>query len=219
VSVSTIVLSDFVAADYGQQYPVKMRKQWRTDVVPMGQREQRNEEWPQPKRWFFVNWQALSDESNDRLTEMHDRARGRANTFLWRARKDFLCENEQIATDGSAATYQLVKTYYPSEAEEWTEDKKDIVPGGTYPPVVTHDVDGAQTEVAAAPGANEFTLNDATGIMTWSGGNEPSAGVLTVTFQFYFRVRWTSDEHTECLFMPNYYRLEGPGPHLVEVIS
>ncbi len=79
---------------------------------------------------------------------------------------------------------------------------------------MTHSVDGAQTEVAAGPGANEFTLDDTTGIMTWSGGNEPSAGTLTVTFQFYFRVRFDFDVHRDIQNLPDYWQARGI--HLVE---
>lgn len=219
MSIGSLVLSDFVNPEYGRSYPVEMRKQWSTDVVPLGLREQRNEIWPQPKRHWFVNWPALSEQTNDKLTEMFDRGRGRANPFLWRDHKDYLCAAEAIATDGSAATYQLAKTYYSGETESWTEDKTAIMPGGIYQPVVTHDVDGVQTEVAAGPGADEFTLNDDTGIMTWSGGNEPSAGVLTVTFQFYFRVRWTFDEHIDSQFAPDWWRMADRGPHLIEVVT
>ena len=219
MSIGTIVLSDFVNPDFGLAYPVEMKKQWSTDIVPLGLKEQVNEIWPQPKRHWFIDWRALSEASNDKLTEMHDRARGKANTFLWRDKKDFLCSGETIATDGTSAMYQLCRTYYPGETESWTEDKTAIMPGGVYPPVVTHNIDGAQTEVEAGPGADEFTLDDATGIMTWSGGNEPSAGVLTVTFQYYFRVRWTSDEHIDSQFAPGWWRMTGGGPHIVEVIS
>lgn len=219
MSIGTIVLSDFVNPDFGLAYPVEMKKEWATDVVPLGLKEQRNEIWPQPKRHWFVNWQALSELSNDKLIEMFDRGRGQANTFLWRDHKDFLCTAEDIITDGVTLTYQLAKTYYPGETESWTEDKTAIMPGGVYPPVVTHDADGAQTEVAGAPGADEFNLDDGTGIMTWGAGQAPSAGILTVTFQYYFRVRWTADSHTDSQWAPGWWRVSERGPHLVEVIT
>jgi uncharacterized protein (TIGR02217 family) len=196
-----------------------MEFQWATEVASYGLKEQRNELWSQPKRWWFIDYGALTEPARNRLNELFNRARGRAETFLLFDRDDFLCDSEEITTDGSAATYQLCKTYYSGETEKWTEDKKDIMPGGIYAPVVTHDVDGAQTEVAAGPGANEFTLDDTTGIMTWSGGNEPSAGTLTVTFQFYFRVRWTFDKITDSQFAPGYWRPANRGPHLVEVVG
>lgn len=216
-----IVLSQFVSPEYGIQFPVKMIEEWSTDVVTKGNglKEQRNEEWPQPKRHWHIDWPALSAASRARLIEVFNRGRGRGNTFLWMDTDDLSCSGQSITTDGSAATYQLIKTYYTGEAEEWTENKKDIVPGGTFAPVVTHSVDGAQTEVAAAPGADEYTLDDATGIMTWSGGNEPSGGTLTVAFHFYFRVRWTFDNYMDEQFVPDWYRMGNSGPHIVEVVA
>lgn len=219
MSIGTLVLSDFVNPDYGLSYPVQMIFEWSTDVVPLGLKEQRNEIWPQPKRHWFINWEVLSPSERLKLQEIFNRARGKANTFLWKDRDDYLCEAEQITTDGTTATYQLCKTYYPGETEEWFEDKTAIVPGGISQPIVTHSVDGAQTEVESGPGADEFTLDDTTGIMTWSGGNEPSAGILTVTFQFYFRVRWTFDKFTDSQFIPDWWRMTESGPHIVEVIT
>jgi len=214
-----LVLSDFVNPDYGQKYPVEMVFEWCTDIVPLGLKEQANEVWPQPKRHWFVDWAAIKTGPRAKLNEIFNRARGRANTFLWKDTDDYLCTAEQIATDGTAAAYQLCKTYHTGETEKWTEDKKDIVPGGVFAPIVTHSIDGAQTEVAANPGADQFTLDDTTGIMTWATGNKPSAGVLTVTFQFYFRVRWTFDKFTDSQFAPGLWRMKEQGPHIVEVIS
>ena len=209
-----IEIRDFINANHGEQYPVRMDPQWATDVVSTGRKSQRNQLWSQPLRHWYINWDALTKTGRDKFLEIFNRAHGRHNTFLLRDRDDFLCPAEVIATDGTTATYQLCKTYYPGEAEEWTENKKDIMPGGIYPPVVTHDVDGAQAEVAAGPGADEFTLDDTTGIMTWSGGNEPSAGNLTVTFQFYFRVRFDFDRHADIQNIPDHWQARGI--HLVE---
>ena len=218
MSIGTIVLSDFVNPDFGQSFPVEMEIEWRTDVVTLGIREQVNECWDRPKRYWFINWPALSAPARLKLLEAFNRGRGRANTFLWRDYDDNKCEVEAITTNGTAATYQLCKTYYPGETEQWTEDKTAIMPFGVYAPVVTHDIDGAQAEVPAAPGANQYTLDDATGIMTWSGGNEPSAGVLTVTFGFYYRVRWTDDKLRDSQFAPGWWH-KRTGPHLIEVVS
>jgi uncharacterized protein (TIGR02217 family) len=209
-----IELKDFINPQYGEQYPVRVDYQWATDVVSKGRTSQRNQIWSQPRRHWFINYEALTKTGRDKFLEMFHRAAGRYRTFLLRDVDDFLCSGEAITTDGTTATYQLCKTYYPGESESWTENKKNIMPSGIFAPVVTHSVDGAQTEVAAAPGANEFTLSDTTGIMTWSGGNEPSVGTLTVTFQFYFRVRFDFDRHSDIKYLPDYWRAEGI--HLIE---
>ena len=180
---------------FGQVNPVRKSRQWRTDVVTYdGQQRQAQQVWDEPIRHFFVNWALLDEDGRNKVKEVFDACRGQADTVLWLDDEEYLCENEAIATDGSTLTYQLQCTYYSGESYAWTETKKDIVPGGIYAPVVTHNVDGAQTEVASSPGANEFTLDDATGLLTWSAGNAPSAGILTVSFQYYFRVAFTVDE-------------------------
>lgn len=209
-----IEIKNFINPQYSDMYPLRVRYQWSTDVVPTGRTSQRNQLWSQPVRHWYINWDALKSAGRDKFLEIFSRAHGRFRTFNLLDRDDFLCSAEQIATDGTTATYQLCKTYYSGESEEWTENKKKIVPGATYAPVVTHSVDGAQTEVAAGPGANEYTLDDTTGIMTWSGGNEPSAGVLSCTYQFYFQVRFDFDGHDDIKFAPEFWRARGI--HLVE---
>lgn len=204
-----IELRAFISPAHGEQYPVRMEFEWSTDVVPKTRTSQRNQQWSQPRRHWYINWDALTKTGRDKFLEIFNRASGKYRTFLLSDIDDFLCSNEVIATDGSAATYQLAKTYYSGETEEWTEDKKKIVPGGVYPPVVSHDIDGAQAEVAAAPGANQYTLDDTTGIMTWSGGNEPSAGNLTVTYQFYFNVRFDFDTHADIRHIPEHWQVRG----------
>lgn len=197
-----LVINDFVGdaafTGFDEALPLKKSFEWKTDRVSYDSGlEQRNQIFERPIRHWSLNWEILDQGARDKLIELFQRAKGSFDTFLYTDREDFLASAVSIATDGVAATYQLVQEYYSGETEAWDENKKDIVPGGTFAPVIAHSIDGAQTEVAAAPGANEFTLDDATGIMTWSGGNEPSAGVLTCTFQFYFRVRFAEDIYTD----------------------
>ena len=197
-----IVINDFVGdaafAGFDEIEPLRKTFEWVPDLVSYDSRkEQRNQILSRPVRHWFLNWDILDQGARDKLIELFQRAKGRFDTFLFTDREDFLANTITIATDGVAATYQLIQEYYNGETEAWDENKKDIVPGGTFAPVITHDIDGAQTEVAAGPVANEFTLDDQTGILIWSGGNEPSAGILTCTFQFYFRVRFDFDQHID----------------------
>ncbi len=218
-----LVINDFIGdaafTGFDETEPMRKTFEWVTDKVSFDSRkEQRNQIISRPIRHWFPNWEILDSAARLKAIELFQRAKGKYDTFLYTDRDDFLADEITIATDGVEATYQLIQEYYDGETESWDENKKDIVPGGTYAPVVTHNVDGAQSEVAAAPGANEYTLSDTTGIMTWSGGNEPSAGVLTCTFQFYFRVRFDSDQYIDLQFTPTpLWRLNNL--HLVEVLS
>ncbi len=217
-----LVINDFLgdAAFTGWDETEPMRKtyEWVTDKVSFDSRkEQRNQILSQPVRHWFPNWDVIDSATREKAIELYQRAKGRFDTFLYKDRRDFLADEITIATDGTTLTYQLIQEYYDGETEGWDEIKKDIVPGGTFAPVVTHNIDGAQTE-DPAPGANEYSLDDQTGIMTWSGGNEPSAGVLTCTFQFYFRVRFDSDQYIDLQTTPTpLWKLSNL--HLVEVLS
>lgn len=217
-----IVLNDVLAAaaftGFDESHPLRKSFQWITERVMYDSRkEQRNQILSRPIRHWWLNYDIMDQGARDALIEIFQRAAGRYRSFLYTDREDYQATAITIATDGTTASYQLVQTYYPGETEEWDEDKKDIVPGGTFAPVVTHNNDGAQTEVPAGPGADEYTLDDTTGIMTWSGGNEPSVGILTCTFQFYFRVIFAVDEHVDLQPHPNIWRARGV--HIHEVLN
>jgi uncharacterized protein (TIGR02217 family) len=216
-----LIINSFVGdaafAGFDEALPLIKEFEWLTDVVQYGAwSEQRNQISTRPRRHWFINWSYMDKAARDKLIELAHAGRGRWETFLLTDSDEFQATTITINTDGTLLNYQLKDTYYSGETYTWDEDKKDIVPGGTFAPVVTHNIDGAQTEVAAAPGANEYTLDDTTGIMSWSAGNAPSAGVLTCTFQYYFRVRFTSDAHRDTMFETDLYR--NPSIHVVEVV-
>ena len=171
---------------FGQTNPVRRLYNWRTDQVQYdtGLR-QANQILTRPIREWFVNWSLLDEAARDKLVELFNAARGAYDTFLWLDDKEYLASAVSLATDGIDTTYQLKATYYSGESYSWDEDKKDIVDGAIYAPVITHSVDGAQTEGV------DFTLDDTTGILTF--GAAPSAGALTCTFQYYFRVQFAED--------------------------
>jgi len=206
--ISTTPLTDLITFD--QADPTRKRLVWRTDISSYDSgKEQRNQVWSSPLRVWTLNYSMLPKANRDEIIEYFQKAHGRLGEFLHKDSDDYLCTGEQITTDGVSATYQLCKTYYVGETGAWTEDKKDIVPGDIYQPVVTHSVDGAQTEMDSPPvGANKYSLDDTTGIMEWEAGNEPSAGILTCTYQFYFRVRFVDDNYLDVMMYPGVYSKE-----------
>lgn len=182
--------------DFGQTTPIRRKYNWRTEQVQYDSGiRQVNQILSRPIREWFVNWTLLDEAARDELVEIFHAARGAYDTFLWLDDKEYLASSVEIATDGSDTTYQLKEVYYSGESYSWEENKHDIVPGDIYAPVVTHSVDGAQTEVEESPGANQFALDDTTGVMTF--GVAPSAGVLTCTFQYYFRVGFAEDAYED----------------------
>jgi uncharacterized protein (TIGR02217 family) len=177
---------------FDQTNPVRKVRRWATDVVQYDSRlRQTQQVLDQPMREWFVNWSLIDEAGQNQLREIFDAARGTYDSFLWLDDTEYLASGITITTDGTSTTYQLKCTYHQGESYSWDEDKADIVAGDIYAPVVTHSVDGAQTEVESGPGANQFTLDDTSGVMTF--GAAPSAGVLTCTFQYYFRVAFAED--------------------------
>lgn len=217
-----IVMSDFITSvafsGFDQTEPVVKEREWRTDVVGYDNwHEQRNQVASQPRRHWKINWAIMDKAARDKWIELFDAARGRFQTFKWKDSDEYLASAVQIVTDGSKEQYQLVSAHYDGEDYEWEEKRQLIVPGTSYPPVVTHSIDGAQTESAVNPpaAANQYYLDDSTGIMRWKPGSPPSVGVLTCTFEYYFRVRWMFDSLRDTLAQPGVY--DGSATSILEV--
>lgn len=210
-----IELISYVNATYGRQYPAKRQFQWATDIVSYGLREQRNQRWSRPKRMWFINWQALKIAERDRLLEIFSRAAGQYRTFNileFGEDGDFECALTECSITAVAAQveFQLIKTYYDGETEEWDEDKKKIVPGTTFPPVVKVD-DAVKVE------DTDFTLDDETGIVDFTLMGAPGAGaVITANYRYYFEVRFNSDIYDDIRNIPNHWQAN---PELVEVVT
>lgn len=213
-----IVLRNYINAAYSEMYPIRVDYEWRTDVSKSDTgKEQRNQIFVQPIRHWLINWNVLKQAGRNKLIEIFHRARGKYDTFLLSHRDDYACavtDWAHTATAGEAST-QLQKTYFKGESEEWSEDKKDIVPGTTYAPTVTLD---------AVPKTEDthFTLDDSTGLIDWTGGSAPNGAmaggeVVRADYQFYFRVRFEVDRYSDIRFLPDRWRAKGVA--IVEVRS
>ncbi len=191
-----IVINDFVGdaafTGFDEVLPLRKSFQWRTDRISYDSGlEQRNQLLEQPIRHWEINWEMLDQAARDKVIELFQRTKGSFDTFLYTDRDDFQVElSESIITAVAAQTdFQLTKNYYVGETETWVENKKDIVPSGTFPPVIK--LDG----VTKTEGA-DFTLDDTTGIVIF--GAAPGAGVVfTAQYQFYFSVRFANDSHID----------------------
>jgi uncharacterized protein (TIGR02217 family) len=206
-----IEIINYVNATYGRQYPAQRIFEWATDVVATGRISQRNQLWSQPRRHWLINWSALNIEERNRLLEVFNRAAGQYRTFKLLesgSDGDYECSLSQCSITAIAGQvdFQLIKTYYSGETEEWAEDKKKIVPGTTFPPVIK--VDGAlKTEGV------DYTLDDDTGIVTF--GAAPGDGkIITANYRFYFQVRFAIDQYEDNRNIPDHWNYEGL--HLIE---
>jgi uncharacterized protein (TIGR02217 family) len=209
-------LPDFVSPDYGLRLPVEVEFHWATAVVSYGLKEQRNQIWSRPKRSWSINWAALKATARAALQEFFGRAHGKFRPFYYTDRDDYACgfSDWSYTAAGGETTVQLGKDYYKGEAEEWSEDKKAIVPAATYARTVKIDA-------ATLTEGTEFTLDSDTGIIDFTGGSAPNgalsaAEVVTADYQFYFVVRFREDRFVDRLIAPGIWR---PTFEIEEVVT
>jgi uncharacterized protein (TIGR02217 family) len=213
-----IIINDFVGdaafTGFGEAAPVQKDFNWSTDLVSFDSGlEQRNQIFQQPLREWPINWPWLDLAARNKLIELFQRAKGLYDTFLFRDSDDYECALSECNITAVAAQvlFQLKKSYYVGESETWDEDKKDIVPGGTFQPIIKVDA-VTKTE------DTDYTLDDTTGIVDFTLMGAPGAGaVVTANYQFYFRVRFELDTYTDVLHTPDYYRAKNL--RLIEVKS
>ncbi len=217
-----LVINDFVGdaayGHFGEQAPLRKSFNWLTDLVSFDSgKEQRNQILEQPIREWPVNWQWMDIASRNKLIELFQRAKGRHTTFLYMDEEDYECALTEcvVTAVGAETTTQLIKTYYTGETESWDEDKKDIVPGTIFTPIIKIDT---TTKVEGV----HYTLSDTTGIIDWTGGSVPNGAlgageVVTANYQFYFRVRFADDAHSDIEHQIGFYSYEDL--RLIEVLS
>ncbi|PKQ06232.1 MAG: TIGR02217 family protein [Alphaproteobacteria bacterium HGW-Alphaproteobacteria-12] len=164
----------------------------RTEIVTLGSgHEERNTPWAMSRRRYNAGYglKALSDIHA--LIGFFEARRGRLHGFRWRDRADWksgapatpvTALDQPLGTgDGSTAAFQLVKTYVSGEAGYTRAIAKPVT--GT----LRVAADGA----ALAEGA-DFTLNDTTGLVTFTSA-PPEGAVLTAGFEFDVPVRFDTD--------------------------
>jgi uncharacterized protein (TIGR02217 family) len=166
----------------------------RTDVVLLASgHEERNSRWADSRRRYNAGSGVRSIADLQTLIGFFEERRGRLHGFRWRDRVDCTscppgetpaATDQTIGTgDGATASFQLVKTY-----------------GGAFLPYtrritkpVAATVLVAVDAVAQAAGA-DFTLDGATGIVTFLPGRIPAAGAaVTAGFEFDVPVRFDTD--------------------------
>ncbi len=166
----------------------------RTDVVVLGSGfEERNSRWANSRRSYNAGYGVKSLDDIDAVIAFFEERRGRLYGFRWRDHADLKsCApsadpsplDQAIGTgDGTAATFQLVKTYGAAYAP-WAREIKKPVAG-----TVRVAVAGAEQTAGTA-----FTVDAATGIVTFLTGHIPAAGAaITAGFEFDVPVRFDTD--------------------------
>jgi len=196
-----IVINNFIDADadfdgFDEAGPLKKEFLWSTDVVQYDNRvRQANQINNSPMRRWWLNYKYLTETNRDKIIELFNRAAGQYQTFKLKDRWDYAATYSECSITAEAAQveFQLIKTYYPGESQEWDENKTLIVPSATYTPTVKVD------NVAKTEGV-DFTLDDNTGIVDFTLMGAPGAGaVITADYQFYFKVAFQTDSWVDLM--------------------
>jgi len=166
----------------------------RTDIVVLGSgHEERNARWADSRRTYNAGYGVTSLDDLNAVIAFFEERRGRLYGFRWRDHLDFRsCPPQQAVTSGdqtigtgtgTLATYQLVKTYGSAFAP-WVREIKKPLAGS---------VRVAVAGVEQTPGT-QFTVDAATGIVTFLGGALPAGGqTVTAGFEFDVPVRFDAD--------------------------
>lgn len=165
-----------------------------TQIVTLGSGfERRNARWAHSRRRYDAGYGVKSLDALSAVLAFFEERRGMLYGFRWRDRFDFKsCEpggdpgplDQRIGTgDGASTSFRLAKRYGERHAP--------------YERPVTKPVAGsvrvALDGVEALPGSG-FSLDAATGTITFAAGRAPRAGVpVTAGFLFDVPVRFDTD--------------------------
>ncbi len=164
----------------------------RTDVVVLGSgAEERNSRWADSRRRYNAGFGVKSLNDIHEVLRFFEERRGRLHGFRWKDHMDFkscapqsqVSANDQsIGTgNGSAAAFQLVKRYGTGLRD--------------YARTITKPVTGTVVIKAAGNTVTAFSVNAATGIVTFDPGSIPAPGAaVTAGFEFDVAVRFDTDQ-------------------------
>ncbi|NWG45991.1 MAG: DUF2460 domain-containing protein [Alphaproteobacteria bacterium] len=171
-----------------------MRK---TDVVTLASGfEERNAVWANSRRRYNAGYGVKSLDDLHTVIAFFEARAGRLYGFRWKDFADWKscapsgtpsATDQAIGTgDGADAIWQLVKVY-ANGAGSWTR---------TISKPVTGTVKIAVAGAAKTEGVH-YTVDTTTGIVTFTGGNIPTAGqAITAGYEFDVPVRFDTDELT-----------------------
>jgi uncharacterized protein (TIGR02217 family) len=163
----------------------------RTEIVTTGSgREERNGRWADSKRRYNAGYGLKSLNDIHAVVAFFEERRGRLHGFRWKDHSDFKScppQNSPAATDqaigtgdGATASFQLIKRYGSGLRD--------------YVRTVTKPVAGTVLVAVNGLPTNNFTVDLATGIVTFLAGSIPAAGAaITAGFEFDVPSRFDTD--------------------------
>ena len=201
--VDTVAINDKFAVE------MKMGPVFQTSIIKLaGGYEDRNQD------WTYALWRYDVELRNRPISEVRAFVshvlgrRGAANTFPLTDPLDNALTDENIGTgDGTTAAFQITKKY-------------DDADRPYFRPITI--VSSLVVKVAGVTKTSGVHYNEANGVITFTGGNIPTAGqAITVTCDFKIRVRYEEDYNPATLpISPDYSgAFASAGPFsLVEVL-
>ncbi len=168
--------------------------QRRTDVVALGSgREERNARWAHSRRRYDAGYVVKTHEALSQAVAFFEERRGRLYGFRWRDRLDHSSGAPDAAVtpldqiigygDGATAAFALRKTYGANYSPYHRPIEKPVAGS------VRVAVGGAE-----ASGGSAFTVDAATGIVTFLPGHiPPPDAAVTAGFLFDVPVRFDTD--------------------------
>ncbi|MBN9061309.1 MAG: glycoside hydrolase family 24 [Rhizobiales bacterium 65-9] len=166
----------------------------RTEIVTLGSgREKRNTRWAHARRRYDAGYGVKTLDALHDVIAFFEERRGRLYGFRWRDRADWKsCRPSEAPSpvdqtigvgDGARVDFQLVKRYGGLHAPYDRPIRKPVA-GSVR--IAVSDVE--QTE------STHFTLDAATGVVTFLSGHVPAAGAaVTAGFLFDTPVRFEED--------------------------
>lgn len=164
---------------------------WPAEIVTLASgREERNTPWAAPLRSYDARYGVRTMAELHEILSLYHAALGRLRGFRFKDWTDCRSKSPDLAPtatdqtigvgDGTTAAFQLLKTYAFGGQSFVRVIKKPVA--GT----VLVAVDGTPKTITT-----HWTLNAATGVVTFTGGNIPTAGqVVTAGYEFHVPVRF-----------------------------
>jgi len=151
-----------------------------------GGAEQRNVNWEDERAEYDIGYSVRTNADFAAVAAFFRARRGRAYGFRFKDHNDYTLTDENIGTgDDVTAAYQIIKTYEPSGPLPYVREIRKPVSGS-----VVVKVAGVTKTVTT-----HYTIDHATGIITFTAGNIPTAGqAVTVTCEFDVPVRFDVDK-------------------------
>ena len=163
----------------------------RTDVVMTASgHEERNARWANSRRKYNVGFGVKSLDDIQNVVAFFEERRGRLYAFRFKDHTDFksgtpsqniTATDQVIGTgDGTTATFQLTKKYGSSRS---------------YFRIILAPVAGTLLVSVNGVPTTQFSVDVATGLVTFNAGNIPTAGtVIAAGFEFDVPVRFDTDQ-------------------------